>query len=76
MSTKKKHEKLLDYRTIAKAASGDAIAMETVMRHYRPYMRTLAKREADEYGRVHVDEDMLRRLEAKLAAKVLLFRTE
>lgn len=76
MSAKRKHEKLLDYLTIAKAANGDAIAMEAVMRHYRPYMRTLAKREADEYGQVHVDEEMLHRLEAKLAAKVLLFRTE
>lgn len=76
MSIKKKHEKLLDYLTIAKAADGDAIAMEAVMRHYRPYMRTLAKREPDEHGRAHVDEDMMRRLEAKLAAKVLLFRTE
>lgn len=37
---------------------------------------TLAKREPDEHGRAHVDEEMMRRLEAKLAAKVLLFRTE
>lgn len=76
MSTKKKHEKLLDYLTIAKAADGDTIAMEAVLRHYRPYMRTLAKREPDEHGRAHIDEEMLHRLEAKLAAKVLLFRTE
>ena len=69
MSIKKKHEKLLDYLTIAKAADGDAIAMEAVM-------RPLAKREPDEHGRAHVDEDMMRRLEAKLAAKVLLFRTD
>lgn len=41
MSIKKKHEKLLDYLTIAKAADGDAIAMEAEKKDLEATLKAL-----------------------------------
>lgn len=78
--TRGKHSRdLLPYQTIASAAQGNPLAMSEVLAYYRPYMATLAKRETvDAEGNCHIgiDAEMMRRLEAKLTAKVLLFRAE
>lgn len=79
MKQGKQTKALLPYQTILRASQGDPIAMEAVIGYYRPYMATLAMRESiAEDGQVRkcTDEEMMRRLEAKLTAKVLLFRAE
>lgn len=79
MKQGKQRKALLPYQTILRASKGDPIAMEAVIGYYRPYMATLAMSESvDEDGhcRKGTDMEMMRRLEAKLTAKVLLFRAE
>ncbi len=75
MKQGKQTKALLPYQTILQASQGNPIAMETVIGYYRPYMATLAKRESVD-GEGSIDMEMMRRLEAKLTAKVLLFRAE
>jgi hypothetical protein len=79
MKQGKQKKALLPYQTILRASKGDPIAMEAVIGYYRPYMATLAMRESVDDGghcRKGTDIEMIRRLEAKLTAKVLLFRAE
>ena len=73
----KKANNLLPFDVICQAASGDTIAIEQVINHYSGYIAKLSMRTAyDENGRQHniVDEDIRRRLEAKLASAILKFR--
>ena len=59
---------------ILSAMNGDAIALATVVLHYRGYIRVLAMRpmkDACENERLRVDEDMRLRLEAKLIYAII-----
>ena len=59
---------------ILSAMNGDAIALATVILHYRGYIHVLATRPLkDDYGneRLRVDEDMQLRLEAKLICAII-----
>ena len=73
----KKTNNLLPFDVICEAASGDTIAIEQVINHYSSYIAKLSMRTVyDENGNQHniVDEDMCRRLEAKLASAIFRFR--
>ena len=73
----KKTNNLLPFDTICEAASGNTIAIEQVINHYSGYIAKLSMRTIyDENGNQHniVDEDIRRRLEAKLASAILRFR--
>jgi len=62
--------------TIVLATQGDPQALEQVIRHYRPYILSLCRREyIAENGNVSIvcDNELKLRLEAKLMAKILLF---
>lgn len=70
------HRKLVPYPVIVKASQGDALAMQEVMRRYVGYAAVLSTHDFigdDGFTRQRVDQDMLMRLEAKLACKILLF---
>ncbi len=71
--------RLLPYPVIAAASKGNADAIATVLKHYEGYITALSTRRLfDEYGNpvVCVDDDIRRRLEAKLITKVLEFNTD
>jgi len=73
----KKINNLLPFNVICEAASGDSIAIEQVINHYSAYIAKLSMRTVyDDNGTQHniVDEDIRRRLEAKLASAILKFR--
>jgi len=73
----KKTNNLLPFDIICEAASGDSIAIEQVINHYSGYIAKLSMRTVyDDNGIQHniVDEDIRRRLEAKLASAILRFR--
>ena len=73
----KKTNNLLPFDIICEAAFGDTIAIEKVINHYSGYITKLSMRTGyDENGNQHniVDEDIRRRLEAKLASAILRFR--
>jgi len=73
----KKTNNLLPFDVICEAASGDTIAIEQVIKHYSGYIAKLSMRTIyDENGNQHnvVDEDLRRRLEAKLTSAILQFR--
>ena len=73
----KKTNNLLPFDVICEAASGDSIAIEQVMNHYSGYIAKLCMRTVyDENGNQHniADENIRRRLEAKLASAILKFR--
>lgn len=68
-----KRLKPLPVPVILAAIDGDGEALAAVVNHYQQYIRTLAtKKLKDEYGNeyVYVDEDMCRRLEAKLVYSI------
>lgn len=70
---------LLPYEVICAAAKGSPDAISMVLNHYKSYIATLATKEyMDASGNVYTcpDRDMMLRLEAKLTAKILLFRAE
>ena len=59
---------------ILSAMNGDAIALATVILHYRGYIRVLSMRALnDDFGNEHlcVDEGMRLRLEAKLIYAII-----
>ena len=73
----KKTNNLLLFDIICEAASGDSIAIEQVINHYSGYIAKLSMRTVyNENGNQHnvVDEDLRRRLEAKLTSAILQFR--
>jgi len=73
----KKTNNLLPFDVICEAASGDTTAIEQIINHYSSYIAKLSMRTVyDENGQQHniVDEDIRRRLEAKLASAILKFR--
>jgi len=68
--------RLLPYRVIETAASGDVDAINQVLKHYEGYIIALsARRLYDEDGKTYivVDEDIRRTLETKLITKILQF---
>ena len=68
---------LLPFSVIKAASNGDAVAIDTVLKHYSGYISKLATRRLyDENGqpRMCVDESLRRRLETKLMAAILRFR--
>ncbi|HAC0715868.1 TPA_asm: helix-turn-helix domain-containing protein [Listeria monocytogenes] len=67
---------LIPYEIIVAASEGDAEAIQLVLDHFAGYIVTLSTRVLfDEFGTPHVcvDEDLRRRIEAKLISKLLLF---
>ena len=71
--------KLLPYATIEEASNGDADAIYAVLSHYARYIDVLSARTLyDEKGNPHmcIDEEMRRRLKAKLMATVLRFQAD
>ena len=69
--------RLLPFHIIEVASDGDVEAINAVLKHYERYITKLSTRRLyDEYGQPHycVDENLRRRLETKLIAKVLSFR--
>ncbi|EAF2356173.1 helix-turn-helix domain-containing protein [Listeria monocytogenes] len=74
--TTQRKNRLVPYEIIVAASEGDIEAIGAVLDHYMGYITTLSTRVLfDEYGNPHacVDEDLRRRIEAKLVAKLLLF---
>lgn len=72
----RKH-KLLPFATIESATDGDIDALYAILKHYEPYIATLATRRLyDECGASYlcVDEELRKRLEIKLIAGVLRFK--
>ena len=65
----KRKNKLVPFETIVLATQGDPQALEQVIRHYRPYILSLCRREYI----AECDNELKLRLEAKLMAKILLF---
>ena len=68
--------RLIPYPVIEAAVSGDADAVNQVIRHYSGYIATLCKRTGrDEHGNIctYVDEELRRRLETKLIIAILSF---
>lgn len=73
----KPRHSLVSYATIQAASTGDAAAIDSVLRHYEGYITRLSSRPVyDQNGRLHmrVDEVMRRRLEIKLISGILAFR--
>ena len=67
---------LLPYPVIVSAVSGDVDAMNTVLKYYEGYIKTLSTRTMyDEAGcpRPWLDMELRRRLETKLIIKVMTF---
>ncbi|MBC6314034.1 helix-turn-helix domain-containing protein [Listeria grandensis] len=67
---------LIPYPVIVAASQGDVEAIQLVLSHFTGYIITLSTRLLfDEFGNSHVcvDEDLRRRIEAKLVSKLLLF---
>lgn len=69
---------LLPFAVIQSATEGDVSAINQVLKHYESYILKLATREGyDEFGERHywVDEEVKRRLEIRLIAMTLKFKT-
>ena len=61
--------RLIPMSIIYKAMDGDELAISAVIAHYRGYIRFLSQRSCRDalgFEHLYVDEDMQRRLEAKL----------
>ena len=74
---RKPRHSLIPYATIQAASQGDAVAINTVLRHYEGYIARLSLRPMrDTCGctRLRVDEFMRRRLEIKLITGIMSFR--
>ena len=68
---------LLPYPVIVSAVSGNVDAINVVLEHFAGFIVTLSTRTMyDEQGtpHVYVDEELRRRLETKLIAKILTFK--
>jgi hypothetical protein len=73
-----RNSRLLPFRVIKAAASGDVDAINHVLKHYEGYIIALSiKRLYDENGMTHLvmDGEMRRSLETKLIVKILQFDT-
>lgn len=76
MSNATQHTRMIPYPVIESAVRGDADAVNEVIRHYSGYIAALAKRTGrDANGNycTYVDEELRRRLEAKLIVSILGF---
>jgi len=61
--------RLIPMSMIYQAMNGDEVAISAVISHYRGYIRFLSQRSCRDalgFEHLYVDEDMQRRLEAKL----------
>lgn len=70
---------LLPFPVISAAAKGDVEAVNKVLQHYAGYIAKLSMLQySDENSsaRMYVDEELRRRLETKLIAAILTFRTD
>jgi len=70
------HTRMIPYPVIESAVRGDADAVNEVIRHYSGYIAALEKRTgSDANGNycTYVDEELRRRLEAKLIVSILGF---
>ncbi len=70
------HTRMIPYPVIKAAVRGDIDAVNEVIRHYSGYIAALAGRTGrDENGNycTYVDEELRRRLEAKLIVSILGF---
>jgi len=80
MMNKRKNKKpgcLLPYPVIVSAVSGNVDAINMVLEHFTGFIVTLSTRTMyDEQGTPHayVDEELRRRLETKLIAKIPTFK--
>ena len=62
------------YHTIIATKTGDADALKSILKHYRPYIDCYSRRTFyDEYGKHYefVDEDIRQRIEAKLLYQII-----
>ena len=72
----KGNTRLLPFRVIEAAASGDETAINAVLKHYEGYIIALSTRRLfDEQGNPHLvlDSEMRRTLETRLILKILQF---
>ena len=70
---------LVPYPVILAATKGDPDAMKMVLQHFSGYIASLSMRKLyDERGNVYygVDEDIRKRLQAKLMRAILTFRAD
>lgn len=68
---------VLPYTVIVSAVSGNVDAINMVLKHFEGFIATLSTRTMyDEQGKPHlyVDEELRRRLETKLIAKIPTFK--
>ena len=73
---KNQANRLLPFPVIAAAVHGDVEAVNAVLKHYEGYIMALSSKHLyDDYGQRYlcIDEDLRRKLETKLIAKVLSF---
>lgn len=63
------------YRTILAAKAGQAEALESILRHYRPFIYSEARRVAaslnNKNGFINVNDDVVQRLKDKLVLQVI-----
>lgn len=74
----RKSASLIPFNIIVAATSGDAVALDAVLKYYERYIIALsARRLYDENGRPYmaIDSDIRRRLETMLITKILQFDT-
>ena len=74
---KRKSKNLLPYSVIVSAVSGNVDAINAVLEHFAGFIVALSTRTMyDEQGtpHVYVDEELRRRLETKLIAKIPTFK--
>lgn len=67
---------LLPFSVVEEASNGNIDAINTVLKHYAPYIAALATRRLyDENGVPHlcVDDELRKTLEIKLITKILAF---
>ena len=72
----KRKNKVVPFETIVLATQGDPQALEQVIRHYRPYILSLCRREyIAENGNVSIvcDNELILRRSGKMISTMLLF---
>lgn len=79
MKNKQYVSRLLPYSVIESAAEGDAEAVNIVLNHYKGYIAKLSLvggKDPDGNTCVYADDELRRRLETKLIAKILTFQVD
>lgn len=68
-----KEAELIPYETIVAATNGDIDAMQTIIRHYEPYIKYFSQRHYhDDYGNTItiIDDDIRQQIELKLMYEI------